>query len=673
MHMQQSCKMARRYRHFFYLLSVRTMSTIILLLLGAISTKVHADIIKTPSSGVFLEGSDVTLTCVVEGNDNVIWQDISYATSIFVRKEKNTEKKKYDNFQISSGDGDFSLIIKDVQLSDEGTYVCKDRDRLAKAIVKIGVLPVLYLDVQESEAVHAPQTGKEVIIKCSAYNARPAVSVFELSIIGSEKTMTVTNNTCNQNGDGETYNSSAYVPFIMSSDDITVYCRVYTAGQLLNHTENFNLPRCNIIISGNEVRCTCQANPPVDKYRMELNGNLQNGDVLYIEESNSANVTCFGTNGMGTGRSSILFPGDKAGLTIAAISTTISLVLMVVVVAVICIKRRIGSRKMEFGDCCRYLPRVENVLVKWLRRGRNENITTKHQTNIQNDDVLETDELNYYSIADVTEGRRPIMVDEKDISITNSMKMGKIYNRWLGTVNLPSRSNACVVITSITEIDRRTNDIHWEDFLRKCFQLPESKNVTNIEAVSIQSNNLYLMSEHLVCETLHCLLTRETEEKRKVYCCSSLSDVIIHVTGLLEGMHIINTYGMHSATLNQFPPETLISSEYTESSDVWSLAVTIWEIMSDGKSPFPDDTDITSHTELFEPSLPWSEKCFQIKNKILYKCWSHDCASRPSIHRLKVTFMEIFQRLLDDSSYEIPMSTTYVDMGSANVAEDTYS
>ncbi|PIK60888.1 hypothetical protein BSL78_02204 [Apostichopus japonicus] len=112
------------------------MSTIILLLLGAISTKVHADIIKTPSSDVFLKGSDVTLTCIVEGNDNVIWEDFSYATSIFVGKEKNTEKKKYDNFEISSGDGDFSLIIKDVQLPDEGTYVCKDRDRLAKAIVK---------------------------------------------------------------------------------------------------------------------------------------------------------------------------------------------------------------------------------------------------------------------------------------------------------------------------------------------------------------------------------------------------------------------------------------------------------------------------------------------------------------------------------------------------------
>ncbi|PIK58615.1 hypothetical protein BSL78_04458, partial [Apostichopus japonicus] len=279
----------------------RTMSTVMLLILGSISTNVFANITKTPSSGLFLEGSDVTLSCVVQDNDNVIWEED--ATSIFVGKEKYTEKKKYDNFEISSGDEDFSLTIKDVHLSDEGTYVCKDKDRLANATVTVG------------------------------------------GVIDSEKTVNVKNDAPNQNGDGETYNSSATVPFIMSSNDISVYCRVYTAGQSLNHTEKFNLPRCNITISGNEVRCRCKANPPVDKYRMELNGNLRDGDVLYIETSNSANVTCFGTNGMGTGRSSILFPGDKAGFGIFSVVVTISVGVVLMVLAVICINRRMSSRR----------------------------------------------------------------------------------------------------------------------------------------------------------------------------------------------------------------------------------------------------------------------------------------------------------------------------------------
>ncbi|PIK48992.1 putative irregular chiasm C-roughest protein-like [Apostichopus japonicus] len=288
----------------------RTMPTFVLLLLGSISTNVHADITKTPTSGVFLEGSDVTLTCVVEGNGNVIWEDFSNATSIFVGKEKNTEKNKYDNFEISSGDGDFSLIIKDVQLSDEGTYVCKDRDRLAKATVSIGVLPYVYLSVKQSEAIQAPHTSTKVNITCSAYKARPAVSVFELSVVGGEKTVNITNDKSNQNEDGKTYNSSASVSYIMSSEEMSVYCRVFTAGRSLILSENFNIPRCNITISGNEIRCSCQANPPVNTYYIDVNGNKHDGDVLSLEEVEPMNMRCFATNELGTGQSDRLFPDD---------------------------------------------------------------------------------------------------------------------------------------------------------------------------------------------------------------------------------------------------------------------------------------------------------------------------------------------------------------------------
>ena len=39
---------------------------------------------------------------------------------------------------------------------------------------------------------------------------------------------------------------------------------------------------------------------------------------------------------------------------------------------------------------------------------------------------------------------------------------------------------------------------------------------------------------------------------------------------------------MSRVTLNEFPPEMLLLSEYTESSDVWSTAVVIWEMMAAG-------------------------------------------------------------------------------------------
>ncbi|XP_071843767.1 uncharacterized protein [Apostichopus japonicus] len=328
----------------------RTILTIVLLLLGLISTNVHAYITKAPSSGVFLEGSDVTLTCVVEGNDNVVWEDFSDATEIFIGKDKNTGRKKYDNFEISSVDGDFSLTVKDVQISDEGNYVCKDRDRLAKATVTIEVLPYVYLSVKQSEATQAPHTSTEVNITCSAYNARPAVSVFELNVVGSEKTVNITNDKSNQNEDGNTYNSSVTVPYIMSSEEMSVSCRVFTAGRSLNLTENFNIPRCNITISGNEVRCSCQANPPVTTYYMDVNGYKHDGDVLSLEEVEPMNIRCFATNELGTGQSDLLFPDDMHSFSLVPVTVIVSVVIFLVVLTVIYIRCRPGPREKKSDE-----------------------------------------------------------------------------------------------------------------------------------------------------------------------------------------------------------------------------------------------------------------------------------------------------------------------------------
>lgn len=55
-------------------------------------------------------------------------------------------------------------------------------------------------------------------------------------------------------------------------------------------------------------------------------------------------------------------------------------------------------------------------------------------------------------------------------------------------------------------------------------------------------DNLYLISEHLDCTTLHSMLTKNN------YCSISLtvSDVIKHVTGVLEGVDVINKFGVSS-------------------------------------------------------------------------------------------------------------------------------
>ncbi|XP_071843284.1 uncharacterized protein [Apostichopus japonicus] len=337
------------------------------------------------------------------------------------------------------------------------------------------------------------------------------------------------------------------------------------------------------------------------------------------------------------------------------------------------------------------------------------------EENSQNSHNSGESEPNYYSTTDVISEKDSRMLNENDISIIMNMKMGKIYKRWMGSVNLAKETNKCVVITTLTDKLIRKKQIHWEAFIRKCLDLPASNHLVKIEAISIQSNKLFLISEHLVCETMQDFLSRDTKDKGDYYCCSSLSvpDVIKHVAGILEGMDIIKTFGflhpglsikkvlltkegqvklfdfclardapkiaalkkaqISTVTLNQFPPEMLLLNQYTESSDVWSTAVVIWEIMAAGNPPFPVDQEVRFNKETVTPSVPWPEKYLQIKDKILFDCWNHNSSLRPSIHNLRGTFVAIFEKLMADSSYEIPIPTTYLPMRAHHTAQPTYA
>ncbi|XP_071842999.1 ALK tyrosine kinase receptor-like isoform X8 [Apostichopus japonicus] len=337
------------------------------------------------------------------------------------------------------------------------------------------------------------------------------------------------------------------------------------------------------------------------------------------------------------------------------------------------------------------------------------------EENSQNSHNSGGSEPNYYSTADVIAGKDPRLLSENEISIIKKIKIGKIYKRWMGSINLANETNKCVVITTLTEKLIRKKEIHWEAYIRKCLELPASNHLAKIEAISIQNNRLWLITTHFAGENLHSVLSRDTKEKGDYYCCSSMSvtDVIKHISGILEGMDILKTFGflhpglsskkvlltkeghvklydfclssdarklailkkeqIRLVSLNQFPPELLLLNEYTESSDVWSTAVVIWEIMSAGTPPFPVDMEVESIDNVAAPSVPWPERYMQIKDEILFDCWNHNCSLRPSIHHLRETFVAKFEKLIGDSSYEIPIPTTYVPMGAANTDQATYA
>ncbi|XP_063318239.1 tyrosine-protein kinase Tec [Pelmatolapia mariae] len=83
------------------------------------------------------------------------------------------------------------------------------------------------------------------------------------------------------------------------------------------------------------------------------------------------------------------------------------------------------------------------------------------------------------------------------------------------------------------------------------------------------------------------------------------------------------------------PPEVLHYSKYSSKSDVWSYGVVMWEIFSEGRTPFENRsnvevvTDITRGIRLYRP-----QRASQPLYAIMYRCWHEKPDGRPSFSEL---------------------------------------
>ncbi|XP_074555485.1 tyrosine-protein kinase Tec [Halichoeres trimaculatus] len=83
------------------------------------------------------------------------------------------------------------------------------------------------------------------------------------------------------------------------------------------------------------------------------------------------------------------------------------------------------------------------------------------------------------------------------------------------------------------------------------------------------------------------------------------------------------------------PPEVLHYSKYSSKSDVWSFGVVMWEIYSEGRTPFENRTnsevvtDITGGVRLYRP-----HRASQPLYAIMYRCWHERAQGRPPFSEL---------------------------------------
>ncbi|KAJ8031424.1 IgGFc-binding protein [Holothuria leucospilota] len=168
-----------------------------------------------------------------------------------------------------------------------------------------------------------------------------------------------------------------------------------------------------------------------------------------------------------------------------------------------------------------------------------------------------------------------------------------------------------------------TEEIHWDKFLKRVLDLPDSMSLTRTEGIVTTKGGLYLAHEHLLCESLDIRINEKQRTNSSDNFVLPVRDVVKYLLGIMEGMELLHSYGfLHpgfstkkvlvtsagvcklydfclaedagrtvavkksetsSNSVNHFAPEALLRNEYYKESDVWSMGVVIWALLSGGK------------------------------------------------------------------------------------------
>merc|ERR1712083_1091155 len=92
-------------------------------------------------------------------------------------------------------------------------------------------------------------------------------------------------------------------------------------------------------------------------------------------------------------------------------------------------------------------------------------------------------------------------------------------------------------------------------------------------------------------------------------------------------------------------PESLYMSIFTHKSDVWSLGILCWEIVTLGSTPYPGMTAREVMRRVREGyRLERPEHCRPEFYHIVTKCWHQDLNKRPSFAELKFEMSQLLEQ-----------------------------
>ncbi|XP_010772573.1 tyrosine-protein kinase receptor TYRO3-like, partial [Notothenia coriiceps] len=150
--------------------------------------------------------------------------------------------------------------------------------------------------------------------------------------------------------------------------------------------------------------------------------------------------------------------------------------------------------------------------------------------------------------------------------------------------------------------------------------------------------------------------------------------------GLSKKMYSDNYYRQKVAIrvpIKWMAMESLSESLYTTKSDVWSFGVTMWEIVSRGRTPYPG----VSNHELLELLLSGHrlkppQDCDHKLYEVMQSCWHEDPSLRPGFGELCETLRALLSELPE---LEASQEESYINHGlevaaaAASASQETHT